>query len=194
MSFEQVLIKCGAPAFCGIKPANLFSINTESYGKEFKKLAGLSDFFSAAGIFIVPIQKTEKRILLFVYNKKLLQQKCEKKEAILYLKEKNYPVEKGFDSILLELISRLLVDGNFPHEVGFFLGYPLEDVVQFELNNGSGFKFCGDWKVYNNIESALVLMNEYENCRIYCSAQLDKGLNIPQAAKNYKAYKNNLNI
>ena len=194
MSFDQVLIKCGAPAFCGIKPASLFSINIEYYGNEFEKLSELSACFSGAGIFIVPIQKTEKRILLFVYNKKLLQQKCAKKEAVAYLKEKNYPVEKGFEAILLELISRLLMNGNFPHEVGFFLGYPLEDVVQFELNNGSGFKFCGDWKVYSNIESALVQMDEYATCRNYCSTQLEKGIDIPQAAENYKAYKNNLNL
>lgn len=194
MSFDQVLIKCGAPAFCGIKPACLFSINTEHYGNEFEKLAELSSCFVSAGIFIVPIRKTEKRILLFVYNKKLLQQKCAEREAAAYLKEKGYPVEKGFDSILIELVSRLMMNIDFPHEVGFFLGYPLEDVVQFELNSGAGFKFCGDWKVYSNIESALVQMDEYANCRNYCSTQLEKGIDIPQAAENYKTYKNNLNL
>ncbi len=194
MSFDQVLIKCGAPAFCGIKPANLFSINTEHYGNEFEKLAELSSYFSPAGIFIVPIQKTEKRILLFVYNKELLRKRKKKKKAVAYLKEKKYPVEKGFELILIELVSRLMMNGTFPHEVGFFLGYPLEDVVQFELNNGAGFKFCGDWKVYSNIESALVQMGEYANCRNYCSTQLEKGIDIPRAAENYKAYKNNLNL
>lgn len=194
MSFDQVLIKCGAPAFCGIKPASLFSVNMEHYGNEFEKLEELSVYFSVAGIFIIPIQKTEKRVLLFVYNKKFLERKCAEKRAVVYLKKKGYPVENGFDAILMELVSRLMSGDSFPHEVGFFLGYPLEDVVQFELNNGSGFKFCGDWKVYSNIESALIQMTRYANCRNYCLTQLGQGIDIPQAAKNYNAYKNNLNI
>ena len=186
MSFEQVLIKCGAPVFCGVKPANLFSVNLERYGNELKKLLEFSSYFSASGIFMVPIQKTEGRILLFVYDKNLLKKQFSKKNAISYLKEKKYPVEKGFDSIMMELFSRLLSGGEFPHEVGFFLGYPLDDVVQFELNSGAGFKFLGDWKVYGNIDSARLLMSEYSKCRNFCSTQLEKGVDIFQAAKNYK--------
>ncbi len=194
MSFEQVLIKCGAPVFCGVKPANLFSVNIDLYGNEFKKLLELSSCLSEAGIFMVPIRKAENRMLLFVYDKKLLKNQFSKKAAISYLKEKKYPVEKGFDSILLELFSRLLSGGEFPHEVGFFLGYPLEDVVQFERNNGSGFKFLGDWKVYGNIDSARIQMSEYSKCRNFCSMQLEKGISVFQSAKNYKEYKNNKNI
>lgn len=186
MSFEQILIKCGAPALCGIKSASLFSMNFDIYGNGSDKLEELMSYFSALGIFIIPIQKKDNRMLFFVYNKKLLKESCSSEKALKYLKQKKYPVERGFDSILLELLSRLMTGENFPHEVGFFLGYPLDDVIQFEVLHGSGFKFCGDWKVYGNIEEALVRMNEYKNCRNYCSRQLEKGIAIPQVALNYR--------
>lgn len=186
MSFEQIFVKCASPALCGIKSASLFSMNIDIYGNGSEKLEELMSYFSEKGIFIFPIQKKDNRMLFFVYNRKLLRERCSSKKAIQYLKEKNYPVTSGFDSILLELLSRLMTNKTFPHEVGFFLGYPLEDVIQFEVQHGNGFKFCGDWKVYGNLKDALVQMNEYKNCRNYCSSQLEKGFAIPQVALNYR--------
>ena len=45
--------------------------------------------------------------------------------------KKGYPVEKGFDAVLYEPVFRLMRFGDFPHEIGIFLGYPQEDVVPF---------------------------------------------------------------
>lgn len=50
--------------------------------------------------------------------------------------------------MLTRLAQRMEAVGDFPHEVGFFLGYPAEDVVGFIRNKGQNFKFCGRWKVY----------------------------------------------
>lgn len=186
MSFEQIFVKCASPALCGIKSASLFSMNLDIYGNGSEKLEELMSYFSEKEIFIFPIQKKDNRMLFFVYNRKLLKGRCSSKKALEYLKEKNYPINSGFDSILLELLSRLMTNKTFPHEVGFFLGYPLEDVIQFEVQHGNGFKFCGDWKVYGNLKDALVQMNEYKNCRNYCSNQLEMGFAIPQVALNYR--------
>ena len=37
---------------------------------------------------------------------------------------------------------------DFPHEIGVFLGYPLEDVVGFIRHRGKCFTCCGCWKSY----------------------------------------------
>lgn len=43
---------------------------------------------------------------------------------------------------------------DFPHEIGLFLGYPLEDVQGFIENRAEGYKCVGCWKVYGDEEYA----------------------------------------
>ncbi len=40
--------------------------------------------------------------------------------------------------------------GDFPHEIDVFLGYPCEDVRGFIRHGGQGYKLCGYWKVYGD--------------------------------------------
>jgi len=53
----------------------------------------------------------------------------------------------------------------FPHEIGVFLGYPLEDVLGFIENGGRNCLSCGCWKVYSNECEALKAFERYEKCR-----------------------------
>jgi len=47
-----------------------------------------------------------------------------------YLKELGYPVEKAV-ACVREYIDRLSKSSEFLHEIGFFLGYPADDVIRF---------------------------------------------------------------
>lgn len=102
------------------------------------------------------------------------------------MQKKNYPVEKGFDAVLYELVFRLMRFGEFPHEIGIFLGYPLEDVVQFEKQNGKGFCYSGYWKVYKNKNRAVAQMNEYKTCCCRCLEFLEMGMSVPEIAETYR--------
>ena len=50
----------------------------------------------------------------------------------------------------------------FPHEIGFVLGYPIEDVDGFMSNGGQGARTCGRWKVYGDVDEALRRFKELE--------------------------------
>ena len=65
---------------------------------------------------------------------------------------KVYILPKGLDkgSCLERLKSRLMHTDEFPHEIGIFLGYPLDDVKGFIDNAGQNSKCTGCWKVYCN--------------------------------------------
>ena len=89
--------------------------------------------------------------------------------------------------MLSELLKRLAISKDFPHEVGLFLGYPLEDVAGFERQGAAGFKYSGFWKVYGDTENALRLMNEYKSCTEICMKWLWRGLSVPLAVKKYKS-------
>ena len=69
------------------------------------------------------------------------------------------------DSALDTLKSRLNGLDAFPHEIGVFLGYPLEDVLGFIENGGRNCLSCGCWKVYSNECEALKAFERYEKCK-----------------------------
>ncbi|CCJ33178.1 hypothetical protein CAAU_1094 [Caloramator australicus RC3] len=51
-----------------------------------------------------------------------------------------------------------------PHEIGIFLGIPLEDVMAF-INDEKDFKLCGYWKVFGDVERAKKIFNEYDRAK-----------------------------
>ena len=59
--------------------------------------------------------------------------------------------------------------GEFPHEIGLFLGYPLGDVQGFITHRGQNCKCTGCWKVYCNEQEAQKQFCRFAKCRsIYC--------------------------
>ncbi|MCR5217655.1 DUF3793 family protein [Treponema sp.] len=188
MSFDKVVLKFASPALCGIKPSCLFSMTEDTFFQVFPRIRKWNQSLSAFGRKLV-VLKTLCTYLIFVYDQNLLEKTVCEFNAISYLKEKNYPVNKGSEKILHELFRRLCENksSGFPHEVGLFLGYPLEDVKCFERFGGRGSKYTGSWAVYGDVESACRKMKEYRKCSDECCALYDKGLNVVDISTNYKA-------
>ena len=58
---------------------------------------------------------------------------------------------------------------GFPHEIGAFLGYPIEDVRGFIENEGRKYLMIGYWKVYSDLAWARMTFKEYDrakNCAV----------------------------
>lgn len=108
---------------------------------------------------------------------------CEKD----YLLQKGYPVYRGGDALLAELLHRLASWDVFPHEVGLFPGYPLEDVIAFEQYAGTGYAYSGYWKTYGNVSAARAQAALYRDCSSACGEWLKKGYSVPAAAKRFWA-------
>ncbi|MBR4631250.1 MAG: DUF3793 family protein [Treponema sp.] len=191
MSFDETIIHCAAPSLCGIKPASLFSMDGECYNSGRKYLAECKKDFSRSKKYFVPLKKSEKRILFFVFDKKLLEEVCSCAKNSEYLRKKGYPTEKGFGAVLSELLHRLMFSESFPHEVGIFLGYPLEDVIGFE-NDSSKFKYSGFWKVYGDIGKAEKQMQMYKACTKKCMDFLEGGNSLVTSIKRYKKFSSDL--
>ena len=70
-------------------------------------------------------------------------------------------------------VARVYSCGGFPHEIGLFLGYPIDDVISFIENKGKNFKCCGCWKVYHDEDNAKKTFEKYKKCtNIYCKKYL----------------------
>ena len=69
------------------------------------------------------------------------------------------------DYAIQKLKNRLKVQQEFPHEIGIFLSYTLEDVKGF-IEQGSENCLCtGCWKVYCNECEAVKTFHKFKKCR-----------------------------
>lgn len=178
------MIQCGAPSLCGIKPGNMFTVNVDLYS-EAKVRVWKSKYFRQ-GILIKSFRTSNNLMMIFTYNLIWIRKILGDILVQAYLKGKKYPVQKGTFAVLNELFYRLQTSQGFPHEVGIFLGYPLEDVINFEKNQGKNCKYCGYWKSYSNPEMAKICCCKYKNCSQMCKKWFDEGYSIPQIITKYK--------
>jgi len=187
MSFEETIIHCSAPALCGIKPASLFSLSSALYSAGKCKLEQWQNDFLKSNRHFVSLQKENNRVLMFIFDRTLLESVISSAENALYLKSKGYSPESGFSSVLGELLRRLSFNREFPHEVGLFLGYPLCDVIGFERDS-SDFKYSGFWKVYGDQAEAERKMKMYKSCSEKCMEWLAGGMSVPMAVRKYQNF------
>ena len=186
MSFDETVLSFAAPALCGIKPANLFSVPKSCLLREQNKISSWTKDFMAMGREIQVIERSKNLFLFFAFDRKLLCKTLSGSPQMKYLKSKGYPVGSGWNTILLELFFRLSNDeAIFPHEIGLFLGYPLSDVVAFEKDGGKKSKYTGFWQVYSNVDEACKKMKLYRECSTQCCKQLAKGTAVPVICKAY---------
>ena len=72
---------------------------------------------------------------------------------------------------------------EFPHEIGYFLGYPYDDVHEFIVQHGENYKVFGAWKVYSNVEQALTTFESYRACTQYLTYVYQQGHSLAQLAQ-----------
>ena len=89
----------------------------------------------ARGISLVVLRVQNQKALMYVCRKQRLQERLDDQEVQNFLGKYGY-VQKDADYALQRLKERLAKAEGFPHEIGVFLDYPLEDVVGFIENAG----------------------------------------------------------
>ena len=72
---------------------------------------------------------------------------------------------------------------EFPHEIGYFLGYPYDDVHEFIAQHGENYKVFGAWKVYTNVEQALTTFDSYRACTQHLTYVYQQGYSLAQLAQ-----------
>lgn len=168
---EEIVVRHCSPTLAGLKIGNLF---TYSYLKDntlTAELKGWNDRLNCKGVYFVILSKTDSRALIYVYRKKYLERELSKLETISFLAENKYD-STGCTNVedFIECLSKRLQESSeFPHEIGVFLGYPLDDIKEFIKNKGAKSKCVGYWKVYKNVNTAKKVFAKYKKCtQIYC--------------------------
>lgn len=185
MSFDQAFIHLGAPTLCGIKPGNLFSINKEMLYHKGKLFSKFQSDFSKEGIKVALLNGSNNKILFFVYNENLIKKLILEEDTRNYLQSKGYKSFDKTEKILSEILKKICEKQDFPHEIGIFLGYPLNDVIQYEKNKGSNCKYTGCWKSYSNVEYAIKAKELFRNCSTKCLQWYNQGSSISELKQKF---------
>lgn len=181
-NFENLLITHTAPTLLGIKQANLFSFplkNINEYRIEIEKYNKLTNKLD---IYIDYLYCCSKRVFVIVYRRSMLLNYFKQPSVANFLVNTGYPkspwLEENFKQTISCLRKRTNNYSEFPHEIGFFLGYPSNDVFEYINQKGENFKFCGYWKVYSNEHSAKLTFKNYEKCKKVLFNKVTSGTSI----------------
>ncbi len=181
----QIVMQC-APLIARLKLSNLLMAQNEDVGK-------ICRILRRTGISYYVLAVTQKKTAILLYNRRQLEEYLAKENVNQILQEMGYG-DMHLGQILCLFSKRYqgFVEGeqDFPHEMGLFLGYPVEDVVGFIENDGENCLYTGYWKVYANLSEKKALFQKFESARENLIQLLSNGMGLVEIVQNYSLLHN----
>ncbi|MDW8802395.1 DUF3793 family protein [Clostridium sp. A1-XYC3] len=109
------------------------------------------------------LKKNEKNTIVLFYNEEELRNTIREEKNMKFLSRFGYSKEMNLEEYLCLLSKRF--ENQCPHEIGIFLGYPIEDVIVFTECPNKKCKMAGYWKVYHNLEEAKSIFKKYDEIK-----------------------------
>lgn len=179
LQFRMILQ--GAPFLKGIKVACVMNL-------EASQCAELEEVLEGTEVKYFVLASCKGKSLVYFYRRKPLIRYLRRRDVASFLREYGYEydmegneegragtlnadeiAEEWIEKILERLAQRVCeYSGNhicFPHEIGAFLDYPVEDVRGFIRQEGKGSLLTGYWKVYENPERARMIFLAYDKAK-----------------------------
>jgi hypothetical protein len=160
-AFIEAMIACfAAPLIDGLRCGTLLNLcrNGEDMRLVWRsRQNGLSRRF---GVEFAELSFSARSVLLFIYRTDLLASHLSGEGIAQFLEDMGYDCAKDFPNGCVKRLAQRYSSG-MPHEIGVFLGYPLDDVKGFIENGGRRSKVTGYWKVYGDENYAMKKFVEY---------------------------------
>ncbi len=183
---EELLVRFCAPTLAGIKAASLFTCHYERKQELTRELIMLNRRLADKGLRIIPLRCEAGRCLIYMYRPEALLRCLSNRECREILRQEGY-TGNSLGQDIGQLIHRFRTGEQFPHEIGIFLDYPVEDVKGFICHAGKCYKAAGYWKVYGDVAAACRLFQRYRKCtEIYCR-EAARGIGVERLAVCKKA-------
>lgn len=159
-SLEKYLLFTLSPVIGGLKPSSTITLSYDkkeysiwsNYKKEFLEILKLKE---------VVLRKGTKAEIILIYNEENLLNCINKKDNREFLNKLGYDLTLTLEENLDILVYRY-EKYHCPHELGVFLGIPIEDVIDFMECSDKKCLMCGYWKVFNNYNNAKDIFNKYD--------------------------------
>lgn len=187
-TFEAEMVHICAPTLAGLKAGSIFSLRSSDRQAVEEKIDHWGRILHPFGLSIRLLSVNEKAnlMIIYVWRRRRMEEIFHSEPVRAFLEAQEFPVT-SFDACLDELSRRLCQGQGFPHEIGVFLDYPLEDVIGFIKHEGRSCALCGMWKVYGDPHAAQKCFDRYNKCiriytRLYASGTAIEKLTVPCAA------------
>ena len=176
---RQIAMQC-APLIAGLVVSNILTID-EEYTDRVREL------FLGTDISLITLIAKRGRISFFLYREKKLAEYLKDDEVVelLYNIDLNYITSECgmLENFIRRYREYMIHGGYFPHEMGVFLGYPIEDVKGFIENEGRDSLYTGYWKVYKNVPAKIRLFERFEQVRESFITMMFYGVSIDEAVE-----------
>ena len=182
-SFACDLATLCAPTLAGLKPASLFRYQPAPGQDAAAMAAAWHAALSPRGVTVRVLRQCLRTgaVLVYVYRPARVARLLAAPHMLDFLAGEGYTPGTA-DELLDQLAERLCCEGDFPHEIGLFLGYPPEDVRGFIQRGACGCKCAGCWKVYGDEAAARAQFARFERCTRDCCARYAAGVPIERLA------------
>ncbi len=184
LNLEQSILNHCAPTLAGVKASSMFSIRHINQSKQtlyneilLWKIRLLTKGLS---LRILNYKEQSSVFLILIYRKDALEHSLFMQNKLNCLSNYGYPTYSNLDAMLNFLSNRIKFNETFPHEIGFFLDYPFEDVVGFIKHQGKNYTCSGLWKSYSNPIDAMKRFNMIRQCTENYWNKFDEGKSVMQ--------------
>lgn len=177
MTLESTTIEHCAPTLAGLKPASLYRYCPEEPEVFAQQFRAQREALRRRGLELLILKGCRRSggYLLYLYRPDALECLLAGDALREFLRGEGYDAAGSVRALLRQLARRLCLQQEFPHEIGVFLGYPLEDVTGFIRNRGQGYTFCGEWKSYGDPDQARQYFAACRDCTAAYKRQYAEG-------------------
>lgn len=156
---EFVIANTSMPVLLKYKPAALINFSKKAIKNKKIFLIELEMLLYEFTISFSLLYENNDYLYVFIYDKELLMKTIRMPEKQFALEKAGYDTKRERLEDYMKIIKQRFVSyqadrRKFPHEIGIFLGYPLEDVEGYILHQGKEYLLSGYWKVYHNVNQA----------------------------------------
>ncbi|WP_195987087.1 DUF3793 family protein [Clostridium sp. D53t1_180928_C8] len=183
---EKFLIYNASLVISGVKPSATITIkkgNENLYDKWIKY--GIN-FLRAIDIQYINLRECSNALIILIYNEEKLSNYIFNEENKRFLRQLGYSEENDIKKYL-DTLKRRYKEFNCPHELGIFLGFPLNDVKDFMNCKNKKCLSCGYWLVYNNLQEAQEIFNKYDKVKAHTVNYILSGDSSQEVAYSIKS-------
>lgn len=169
--FQNTLAVHCAAVLTKLKASNLVNLNLETNTTLYDDIKSLNKSKTLACEIL---KENDNKVLLLIYNKKLLRKLINKKDNKQFLDTYNYHY-KTLNEALIVLKERMR-NTEFPHEIGIFLDYPKEDIIGYIEHKKC--LYTGYWKVYSHVNEKKCIFEAISNSKKKLLKMINNGNGI----------------
>ena len=168
---EKFLIFNGSLVIAGAKPSATITLKKNKDNIYDKWIKYGEQFLKSIGLEYIDLRETESALIILVYNDNKLREVLHNDTNREFLNKMGYIESDDCKEYLAHLNMRYQ-QYKCPHELGIFLGFPIDDVIDFMECTSKKCLACGYWLVYNDLDKSNEIFKKYDRIKSHTISYL----------------------